>query len=159
MSHKNKTIIWKFFLVAIFFFVGFLLVTRIAPAPVIERNLADIKEIKIAGQNIKVNLALTPEAQAQGLSGRKSLEKNKGMLFVFSKSDKYAFWMKDMNFSIDMIWIGENMQVIYIKENALPSSYPETYEPSGNAKYILEVVSGFSKKNNLKIGDKVEFVY
>ena len=70
--------------------------------------------------------------------------------------------MKDMNFSIDMIWISENMKVVYIKKNARPESYPESYGPEGNdkpAKYILEINSGFSEKNNLKIGDSVLFTY
>jgi uncharacterized membrane protein (UPF0127 family) len=121
----------------------------------------NIKYVEIAGQNIKVDLALNTQTQEQGLSGRQSLNENEGMLFVFSKPDRYLFWMKDMNFPIDMIWVGEDtkdLRVIYIKKNALPSSYPETFGPSvsmENAKYVLEVVAGFADKNNLKVGDRV----
>lgn len=117
----------------------------------------NIKYVKIAGQNIKVDLALTKEEQAQGLSARGVLADNEGMLFVFNQPGKYPFWMKEMNFAIDIIWLGEDMRVIYIKNNALPELYPETYGPNDNAKYVLEVVSGFSEKNNLKVGDRVEF--
>ena len=117
-----------------------------------------IKYIKIAGQDIKVELAITPAQQEQGLSGRNELKENEGMLFAFPQPGKYYFWMKDMNFPIDMIWIGKDMRIIYIKKDARPESYPETYGPGKDAKYILEVVSGFSEKNNLKEDNKVEFI-
>jgi len=157
MKKENK--ILYFVIVIIFFLVAFLLVknnSHIAIKP------EDIKSVNIAGQNIKVDLALTQAEQEQGLSGRQSLNENEGMLFVFAVPGKYAFWMKDMNFPIDMIWLGENMQVVYIKKNADPKLYPETYGPGpndGDAKYVLEVTSGFSDKNNLKVGDIVTFTY
>jgi uncharacterized membrane protein (UPF0127 family) len=108
---------------------------------------------------MKVELALTKEEQAQGLSGRNELRETEGMLFIFPQSGKYNFWMKDMNFPIDMIWVGEDMKVIYIKKDARPESYPEMYGPAKgeqDAKYVLEVVSGFSEKNNLKEGDRIK---
>ena len=119
----------------------------------------NIKYIKIAGGNIKVELALTPEDQAQGLSNRSELLENEGILFVFEHPGKYPFWMKDMNFAIDIIWIGNDMRVVYIKKYARPEEYPNTYVPNKDAKYVLEVVSGFSDKNNLQVGDRVEFTY
>ena len=123
-------------------------------------NFDNIKYVKIAGQNIKVELALTSAEQTQGLSGRPNLNENEGMLFVFTNPGKYPFWMKDMNFSIDIIWLSEDLKAVYIKKYARPESYPETYGPGendGNAKYVLEVMSGFSDKNNLKVGDSAEF--
>jgi hypothetical protein len=117
-----------------------------------------VQYIKIAGVVLKVDLALTSLTQEQGLSGRVGLKKDEGMLFVFDHVDKYPFWMKDMNFPIDIIWIGEDLKVVYIKKNASPKSYPETFVSGEDAKYVLEVMSSFSEKNNLKVGDKVEFL-
>lgn len=117
-----------------------------------------INFVKIAGQDIKVDLALTSQSQEQGLSGRAYLKENEGMLFGFEKPAVYYFWMKDMNFPIDMIWIGDDSRVMYIKKDARPDSYPEAFGPKQNAKYVLEVVSGFSEKNNLKEGDSVTFL-
>ena len=117
-----------------------------------------IQYVKIAGVTLKIDLALTPEAREKGLSGRKELKNDEGMLFVFNHMDKYPFWMKDMNFPIDIIWIGEDYRVVYIKKNASPESYPETFVSTQNARYVLEVISGFSEKNNLKEGDEVEFL-
>ena len=119
----------------------------------------NIKYVKIAGQVIKVDLALTKEALAQGLSGRSGLKENEGMLFIFDNPDTYSFWMKDMNFPIDIIWIDETMKITYIKKDARPELYPETYGPKDASKYILEVVSGFSDENNLKEEDRVKFIY
>lgn len=122
----------------------------------------NIKEVKVAGKNIKVELALTEQVQEQGLSGRSTLAEDAGMLFVFKEPDNYFFWMKDMSFAIDIIWINEDKKVIYIEKSADPTSYPETFGPNpsiGKTKYVLEVLSGFSVKNNLKVGDKVEFIY
>ena len=146
----------KYFLILVIIFIlGFILINQ--PS----RNLwipESIRYVKIAGQEIKVEVASMPEERVRGLSGKRGLKEDEGMLFVFDRSGNYPFWMKDMNFPIDMVWIGENMKVIYIKENARPELYPEIYSPDKNAKYVLEVVSGFSQKNNLKVGDSVEFI-
>ena len=142
-----------FYLVIVIFFIACFL---FLPKKNIQTDA--IQYIKIAGQTVKVDLALTPGAQEQGLSERTSLEENKGMLFVFSKPARYSFWMKDMNFPLDMIWINENLQVIYIAKDADPSSYPGTFSPSSDAKYVLEVNADFLEKNNLKEGDTVQFL-
>ncbi len=63
-----------------------------------------------------------------------------------------------MQFSIDIIWISEDLKVVDIKEEATPESYPESFAPKEGAKYVLEVGAGFSKLNNLKIGDSVKFL-
>jgi len=122
------------------------------------KQINGISYVKIAGKTLKVDLALTPESQEQGLSGRKELKENEGMLFIFNQADKYSFWMKDMNFALDIIWISEDFKVVYIKKNALPESYPESFVPNQKAKYVLEVSASFGDINNLKEGDRVEFL-
>ncbi|KKQ87993.1 MAG: hypothetical protein UT09_C0006G0027 [Parcubacteria group bacterium GW2011_GWF2_38_8] len=128
-------------------------------------NFNKIQYVKIAGKIIKVELATTPDSWQKGLSGREKLKEDEGMLFVFNHTGQYSFWMKDMNFPIDIIWLapsrsgdGENLRVVGIKKNALPTSYPETYIPDVASKYVLEVISGFSEKNNLKEGDEMKFL-
>ena len=150
MKRKNFV---AFLIIAVVFLAGFFLISHSA------KNLLpqDIKYVQIAGQEIKVELALTEAEQNKGLSGRSELRDGEGMLFVFAKPGKYSFWMKDMNFPIDMVWLGEDLKVVYIKKNADPKLYPETYGPETDAKYVLEVVAGFSDKNNLKVGDSVVF--
>ncbi len=149
MINKN------FFVIILVLVVGFFLINYF-PTNFKKEN---IKYVKIAGQNIKVDLAMTSETRTLGLSGRLELKENEGMLFIFDHEGIYPFWMKDMNFDIDIIWIGEDLKIIYIKKEALAISYPESFSSEKNAKYVLEVVSGFSEKNNLKVGDSVLFTY
>jgi hypothetical protein len=128
------------------------------------KNISQVKQkqnfkyIEVADKKIKVDIADTPELQERGLSYRKNLKEDEGMLFVFNNSGRYSFWMKDMYFPIDMIWLDDNLKVVYIKKNAKPESYPETFGPNVSTKYVLEVVAGFSEKNNLKEGDVIRFL-
>src|SRR6185369_7191082 len=131
----NKKSLFSF-LIIIIFFVFLLLISK-------NNNFPNIKGLAIAGRNIKVELATMRAEQEKGLSGRSSLAPDEGMLFVFSGGAP-RFWMKDMNFPIDMIWIGEDLRVVYIKKDARPESYPETYGPASTqggpdreAKYVL----------------------
>lgn len=169
MKKKNDFFIS---LVIVFLVVGFLIaltffsldkekILELKPEVSSEAENLDINKIqyiKIADKILKIDLALTSETQQQGLSERNKLAEDEGMLFVFNHMDKYSFWMKDMNFALDIIWIGEDFRVVYIKKNALPESYPETFTPDKNAKYVLEVNASFSRENNLKVGDQVEFL-
>jgi hypothetical protein len=150
MGTINKKIFY-FCIVLVFILGVFLLLGR-------NISTNNIRYVKIAGQTIKVDLALTPETQAQGLSGRKTLKEDEGMLFIFAQPGRYSFWMKDMNFPIDIIWLNENLQVVFIEKNLLPASYPQTFTPLGTSKYVLEVQAGFAEKNNLEDGDSAQFL-
>ncbi len=116
-----------------------------------------VGHVRLAGVTLTVDLAMTPAEHEQGLSDRPSLDRDHGMLFVFENPGKYPFWMKDMNFPIDMIWIGQDLKVNYIAANTPPSSYPNTFVSDKDAKYVLETVAGFSAENALKPGDSVTF--
>lgn len=115
------------------------------------------KAIKINNIEILVEIADTSLKQAKGLSNRNFLKENRGMLFIFEKPNYYSFWMKEMNFPIDIIWIDENWQIVDITENILPQIFPKTFQPERLVKYVLEVKAGFVQKNKIKIGDKVNF--
>ena len=91
--------------------------------------------------------------RALGLSGRESLEG--GMWFVFPEADYYSFWMKDMKFPIDIIWVSDDFEIVDIKENVSPDSFPETFRPKAKALFVLEVPAGFSKTHQIHIGGKV----
>jgi len=121
-------------------------------------QVGETKQVEIGGNMVQVELALTPEAQERGLSGRKNLAEGNGMLFVFPKSGKYFFWMQEMNFPIDIIWIDQNFRIIYVQKNVTPESYPETFGPNLESRYVLEVPAGFAEKNNLILGEPAQFL-
>lgn len=124
-------------------------------------DFSQIRSVQISGQEVFVDLAITGEQKMQGLSGKTGLGEDEGMLFVFDTVGKYTFWMKDMKFPIDIIWIDgdlADLRVVYIEKNAKPESYPDVFSGTVDSRYVLEVNAGFSEKNNLKVGDKVEFL-
>lgn len=109
----------------------------------------------------EVELAITREEKMLGLMFRKSLGLNKGMLFVFDEEGFASFWMKNTLIPLDIIWINENKEVVFISENTQPcegSSCP-SINPDQKAKYVLEINAGVSKEIDLKVGDKLEINY
>jgi uncharacterized membrane protein (UPF0127 family) len=115
--------------------------------------------VEIGSAKVFVDIANTIETQELGLGGRSGIAGDEGMLFVFPRPDKYSFWMKDMLFPIDIIWLNNDLKIVYIKKNASPMSYPESYAPQENSRYVLEVSAGFAEKNNVKVGDMAKFTY
>lgn len=116
--------------------------------------------VRINDVSIPVELATSTEAVTKGLSGRPSLDEDAGMLFVFDFPYRYRFWMPEMNFPLDMIWI-ENGRVADITENATNNFDPLApvfYQPNVPVHYVLEVNAGFAKKHNLKIDDQVTLI-
>ncbi len=95
----------------------------------------------------------------KGLSGRPYLDQNSGMLFIFPKASIYSFWMPDMNFPIDILWIN-NGRVVDTDENmsnVFDPANPRYYRPSSPAQFVLEINAGFIRRNNIRIGDPVIF--
>lgn len=113
----------------------------------------ETKFIKINEAEFLVQIADEPHEYQRGLSGRDSLGENEGMLFVFEKPDFHSFWMKDMKFSIDIVWIDENLKVIGVEPELSPQSFPKTFAPPRPVRYVLEIKSGAAEEKNIKIGD------
>ena len=118
--------------------------------------------VAVSDQVINVELANSNTKISKGLSGRNSLEEGNGMLFVFDKNDtKPSFWMKGMKFSIDIIWIKDEI-IVKIDKNVPPAdkNTPDNeiprYNPEGYIDYVLEVNAGFSDKYNIKENDRIE---
>jgi uncharacterized membrane protein (UPF0127 family) len=110
---------------------------------------------------IQVEISDTPILREQGLSNRESLGDNSGMLFVFGTYNMTYFWMKDMQFPLDIIWIKDD-KIVDIDKN-VPTPKPDTplnqlpkYSPSEKVNYVLEVNAGFADTNDIKIGDSIK---
>ena len=110
------------------------------------------------GSCVKVEIADSDYKRQDGLMFRDSLPDNEGMLFVFEEEGVRGFWMMHMRFPLDIIWIGKNSRVAHIEKNVPPCPGPNDcriIKPSGKAKYVLEVNSGFVDKCRLKLGDRL----
>lgn len=117
----------------------------------------DRTKITIGEKEVVVEIADTKDEREQGFSGRESLDENEGLLMIFAEPDFYSFHMKEMNFSIDMIWISEGKEVVDMVKEVSPDSYPQVFRTKVAAKYALEVPGGFVDENKIKIGDKFSF--
>jgi hypothetical protein len=152
------------FLLIGMFFVAYLVVhvpqKKIVPQPVSETNteiLVFNHSLTIGTQKLQVAYASTPSEQQQGLSDTSSLTDNQGMLFIFPTATSPSFWMKDMQYSLDIIWIGSDKKVVDITANLTPSTFPKSFSPKNPAQYVLEVNAGFVEKNVIQIGSPVSF--
>ena len=127
------------------------------PAYKPENQNANEENIRINGIDLLVDIADEPNEQAQGLSGKDKMAENKGMLFIFPQPLVASFWMKDMRFALDMLWIDANSIIVGITKNISPDTFPKTFQPPSPIKYVLEVNSGWSDRNKIKIRDLVSF--
>lgn len=116
-----------------------------------------IIDLTIKGLKFRTEVADTPELQKLGLGNREKIGEDEAMLFAFANSAIYSFWMKDMNFAIDMIWINEDKKIVHIEHNISTSTYPETFRSKEDAKYVLEVKAGIMRDKKIKVGDRADF--
>jgi len=120
------------------------------------------KEITINAKKILVEIAQTDSKRAKGLSDRDSLDQNEGLLFTFdNKNVRPAFWMKDMRFPIDIIWIKEGKITEIAKSVPVPKKGTADknltlYTPKEDIDYVFEVNAGFCDRENIKVGDTVD---
>jgi uncharacterized membrane protein (UPF0127 family) len=122
---------------------------------------ASVSAVKIGGLVIPVEVVSTKAAIDKGLSSREQLGASEGMLFIFDHTARFRFWMRKMLFSLDLVWIGENMLIVDITKNIPP--LPDEadalfYSPIVPAMYVLEVNANFCDTHGIRLGEAVEFV-
>ncbi len=135
------------------------LITLVAGLTIIGGLLKSEPRLGILGvgaAKFSVQIVDDQRSRAQGLSGRKELGSNEGMLFVFENQGLHSFWMRGMEFSLDFIWIRDGC-VVGIERNAPPdnSTNPKVYFPPEPIDNVLEINAGMSNIFNLKVGDEV----
>lgn len=110
--------------------------------------------LAIGSVRVTITIAASEAERARGLSGRASLGEDEGMLFIFPSATRPAFWMKEMHFPIDIIWLDENWQIAEITKDISPNSFPQTYSPVKPIRYVLEVPAGTASRHDWQIGEK-----
>ena len=118
-------------------------------------TLKERKTIQIGKSKLSAEVADTMIKQVRGLSGRASLSEDEGMLFVYQSPQMLSFWMKDMRFSIDIIWIDENKTIVSILSDISPDTFPQTFAPPTPAQYVLEVQAGWALTHGIVAGDRL----
>lgn len=118
-------------------------------------NSLDKITFNIKGVDFNTYIADNNEKRTMGLSGSKQLCTNCALLFVFDNPQILSFWMKDMNYNIDIVFLDELGKVINIYENLDPKTYPQSFVSTSLSKYALEINANLSKSLGLEIGDNL----
>lgn len=112
--------------------------------------------VTIGGVAVQASVADTLAKRIKGLSDTPFLPDNVVKLFAFGVAGTHSIWMKDMNYSIDIIWVAKEGQIVHIEENVSPDTYPKSFASPSPAWYVVEAKSGFVASSSIKVGDKVE---
>lgn len=122
-----------------------------------------IIQARIGNKNYLLDIADNFWKRNRGLSRRKSLPKNRGMLFVFSQPGIYEFCMAEMNFPLDFIWLKDN-RVIALRQNVPPTSKTqleiedsEVITISKSFNKVIELNAGEIGKSGIDVGNKISF--
>lgn len=105
----------------------------------------------------QLEIAASPADQVQGLSGRVSMPANHGMLFLNLYAGKQCFWMKDMRFPLDMIWLSGTQRVVQVRSDIPPATFPQTFCAPGLAQYVIELNAGEASQAGIKLGQTIQF--
>jgi len=113
--------------------------------------------IRAPGGIITAEVASSSEQQAKGLGGRASLQSSHGMIFPFTYPGDYGFWMKDMHFPLDMVWISSNEKVVGVTAGISPDTYPTVFYPPLAISYVLELNAGDADRFGIATDTQLEF--
>ena len=128
--------------------IAFLLVTSFLPKT---------PRAEINGHVFSLDVAETSQEQELGLAKYKSIALDHGMIFIFDQTDYYSFWMKDMKFPIDIIFIrGDKVVDIFNKVPVWANENLPVYTTKTKADKVLEINAGLANKYSIKIGDTVK---
>ncbi|RZP15628.1 MAG: DUF192 domain-containing protein [Flavobacteriales bacterium] len=108
-------------------------------------------------KTLDIEIAQTDYETQTGLMYRKSMEEHQGMLFIFQEEQPRSFYMKNTEFSLDIIYINKKKEVVSIQKNTIP--YDKNSLPSGEpVLYVLEIKAGLSDRWGIEIGDSVRWL-
>lgn len=117
-------------------------------------------KVTIEDDTFEVEVADDDAERIKGLSDRDNLDENKGMVFVFEEKGKYGFWMRNVKFPLDIIYISDN-KIVDIFANTAPQAEDAenipVFEPKENANFVLEINGGKAKELGIDVGDEVVF--
>ena len=111
--------------------------------------------ILIGSTTVQASIADSLPERIKGLSDTPYLPDGIVKLFAFGAEGEHSIWMKDMNYAIDIIWVAKAGQIVHIKKNIAPETYPESFASPKLAWYVIETPAGFVEKSGIKLGDEV----
>lgn len=116
----------------------------------------DTKPMQLGTTTIHVSIADSLRERIRGLSDTPFLPDDVVKLFVFYQNGSHSIWMKDMNYSLDIIWLSKAGEVVHIEPNRSPETFPKTFESPTPAWFVLEAAAGFVERHELAVGDTLD---
>jgi uncharacterized membrane protein (UPF0127 family) len=109
------------------------------------------------GHRFLLEIAAKREQRAYGYMHRSRVDRGEGMLFIFPESDFHSFWMKNCLVPLDILWLGDDMGVVYLEHDVPPCLKDPCpgYPPMSKARYVLEIRAGMAKKSGLQVGERI----
>lgn len=127
--------------------------TLLAPAHAQERAALQLP----SGKLLRADVVADPESRARGLMFRSEAEfqPDQAMVFLFEREDRQGFWMKNMNFAIDILWLASDLSVVHVEADVPPCTREPcpVYEPQQKAQFVIELYRGTAKAEGLAVGD------
>lgn len=117
--------------------------------------LATFQTVDVEGKKLRLELVSRPEELRRGLSDRKSMKDDEGMLFLMGETGRYPFWMNRMYFALDMVYLQDGKVVDIGRNVPAPTSFlvvPETFYPKEDANQVLELTAGGAERYRLEVG-------
>jgi uncharacterized membrane protein (UPF0127 family) len=110
----------------------------------------------IGGVQVEASVADDLDERIKGLSGTPFIPENVIKLFVFGSYGSHSIWMKDMNYSIDVLWADRSGEIVHVYENMTPESFPQSFGSPIPAWFVIEAKAGFVAKHGIEVGDMIQ---
>ncbi len=108
-------------------------------------------------RQVAIEISDDQNSRTKGLMYRSTMPDTQAMLFIFDKSAKRSFWMKNTPMSLDIMYVNEAKEIVSISRHTAP--YSEKSIPSEReALYVVETIAGFSDNYNIEVGDRIAYL-
>lgn len=118
---------------------------------------SQVRTLDVSGRTYRLQTAVSPVVLQEGLGDRLNMPQDDGMLFVFKQPAQLCFWMKDMQFPLDMVWVTQQKKIDTILENVPVKSYPKSFCSHNKTLYVIELNAGEAVRSKLKPGELLNF--
>lgn len=138
------------------------IVTASAAAAAAEAERDAARVILPSGTVLRADVAKDEPSRSRGLMFRRETEfgPDQAMVFLFSELDAHSFWMKNMNFAIDILWLSPELRIVHAERNIPPCAKEPCplYTPMQKAQVVVELHRGTIEREGLRFGDTLQIV-
>ncbi len=111
---------------------------------------------QIGSRVVFASLANTQETRTLGLSYTSELPPDIVKVFIFDTDERWSFWMKEMHYPIDIVWVTASGTVAHIESQVMPETYPESFTPGVPTRYVIETVPGLLDSAGVEVGEAID---